>query len=222
MFLDPEKYATTLATNSESTMFTDLQSSTFTASQSTSSSPTNNESSMTETTASVNNLEDFSTLNSNGPFDVSQNTFSKTNLSETTIEQTVKTEAMESSTTQFESTTNAASVTQPSSTTPSTTQANASKLATTTTGAQKIMQETQPTSVNRLDKNCFGSFSYPKGCNEINCQYYAHWEVNEQKKTVNFYVSALIQINKWTGIGFSADGAMVIKIALELGINYYF
>lgn len=54
---------------------------------------------------------------------------------------------------------------------------------------------------------CVNEYRYPEKCKGSDCEYIAKWMYNAKNKDVGFEISSK-GIGRWTGIGFSRDGAM--------------
>lgn len=57
------------------------------------------------------------------------------------------------------------------------------------------------------EPTCNNEFRYPNNCKDDECEYIANWKFNPSKEEVKFEVTSR-GIGRWTGIGFSRDGAM--------------
>ena len=57
---------------------------------------------------------------------------------------------------------------------------------------------------------CDGSFSSPTGCSGTSCHYKAVWE--HINGTLHFNITAKVNDQQWTGIGFAKERKMVNQI----------
>ncbi|CAJ0932371.1 unnamed protein product, partial [Mesorhabditis belari] len=67
--------------------------------------------------------------------------------------------------------------------------------------------------------SCSGRFSYPRGCEKLDCPYVVEWSSDGVE--ITFHLEAKVEDRKWTAVGFSRDGGMansdVVVVSVERG-----
>ncbi|TMS34383.1 hypothetical protein L596_001992 [Steinernema carpocapsae] len=66
-------------------------------------------------------------------------------------------------------------------------------------------------------EDCLASFAYPSQCSNAECTYRVRWV--SDGKNVHFHMDASINIDMWTSIGFSSDGAMAYSDVIVVAVQ---
>ncbi|KAI1728547.1 DOMON domain-containing protein [Ditylenchus destructor] len=83
----------------------------------------------------------------------------------------------------------------------------------------QVEHQMTPATINApvLDDNCYGQFDYPQGCSTM-CAYSVLWRTSPQNSVIEFSLSATLNPESWTGIGFSPDGHMANADAIIVSL----